>query len=296
MIKKIKTKLVEGFDTENNPFLYRRLIMTSALLFVTMLAFSSFIFVNIARGNSTLIILDISVILLTLFSLYLLFIKKKIEFAALVSTSVLFLFLILFSYLTKNHGFGLIWTACFPLFVIPILGTRRGLITITLFYLILTPLVYAGIGEWDNGYWDIASFIRFVMASLTIIYTVYFFETSSVEAYKTILEIRKKEKKYLKRLENLSVTDQLTELYNRRYFDDHFEIERKKVQRYNNLLCLMMIDIDHFKPINDQFGHQTGDEVLKQFSRLLQKNIRTTDILSRWGRRRVHYLATEYFS
>ena len=79
------------------------------------------------------------------------------------------------------------------------------------------------------------------------------------------------------------MTDQLTGLHNRRYFDDHFEIEKQKVERYGNALCLIMIDIDHFKSINDQYGHPIGDKVLKEFSLLLRKNIRSSDILSRWG-------------
>jgi len=227
--------------------------------------------------------IDVFIILLTSVSLYFLFVKKNIEIAAYVSTTMLFIFLTFFSYVSKNHNFGLVWTLCYPLFVIPILGGRNGLIWIILFYSILIPMAYLGIGEWDNGYWSKTAFLRFSMASLTIVYTAYFFESSSVAAYNTVLEVREKEKQYLSKLENLSITDQLTGLYNRRYFDDHFEIERQKVERYNSMLCLIMIDIDHFKTINDKFGHQHGDNVLKRFSLLLRKNIRTTDILSRWG-------------
>lgn len=283
MIKKIKAWLTEGFDLKNNPFLYRRLIMTAALLFIASFAFIAFIFINYSQGNYRLAMMDIIVTFLSIISLYLLFVKKNIEFAAVVSTTMLFSFLIFFSFITKNNGFGLVWTLCFSLFVIPILGTRKGMILTFLFYLILVPMVYLGIGEWDNGFWNISAFTRFFMASMTVVYAAYFFESSSVAAYRTILEIREKEKIYLKKLENLSVTDQLTGLHNRRYFDDHFEIEKQKVERYDNLLCLIMIDIDHFKSVNDKYGHPVGDKVLKEFSLLLRKNIRNSDILSRWG-------------
>jgi len=283
MIKKISTKLIEGFDTESSPFLYRRLIMTSALLFITLIAFLAFVFINYSIGKYHIAAIDVFIILVTSFALYILFVKKNIELAAGISTSMLFTFLVFFSYVNKNHNFGLVWTLCYPLFVIPILGGNKGLIWIGLFYAILIPMTYLGIGEWDNGYWNKTAFLRFFMASLTIVYTAYFFESSSVAAYNTVLESREKEQQYLSTLENLSITDQLTGLYNRRYFDDHFEMERQKVQRYNSLLCLIMIDIDHFKLINDKFGHQCGDLVLKKFSQLLKKNIRSTDILSRWG-------------
>ncbi len=283
MIKKIRARLTEGFDLENNPFLYRRLIMTTALLFIALFAFTAFIFINFSLGNQKLVIMDVFVTLMSIISLYLLFVKNNIDLAAAVSTTILFSFLIFFSYITKNNGFGLVWTLCFPLFVIPILGTRKGMIITGVFYLIMVPLVYSGIGEWDNGFWDKTAFTRFFMASFTVVYTAYFFESSSVAAYQTILEIREKEKIYLNKLENLSVTDQLTGLHNRRYFDDHFEIEKQKVGRYNNDLCLIMIDIDRFKAINDRYGHPVGDKVLKEFSLLLRKNIRNSDILSRWG-------------
>ncbi len=283
MLKIIKTKLVDGFDLENDPFLYRRLIMTCALLFVTLFAFVVFIFINLSFERYTLVMMDIFVTLLALYSLYLLFVKKKIDLAALISTTMLFAFLIFFTSVTKNNGFGLVWTLCFPLFVIPILGSQKGIIMTFLFYLILVPMVYLGIGEWDNGFWNRTAFLRFFVASLTVVYTAYFFESSSVAAYQTILDIRIKEKSYLNKLENLSVTDQLTGLHNRRYFDEHFKLERKKVSRYNKMLCLIMIDIDHFKLVNDKYGHQIGDEVLKEFSKLLRRNLRNTDVLSRWG-------------
>lgn len=283
MINVIKSQLIDGFNVENNPFLYRRLILTSALLFIGMFSFTIFAFVNYFKQKYTLVTLDICVSMLTAAAVYFLFVKKRIEYAAIISTSMLFVLLLFFTYITKNNGFGLVWTLCYPLFVIPILGARKGLWMIVLFYLILVPIAYLGIGEWDHGFWDKTSFLRFCMASLTIVYIAYFYETSTQEAFQTILEIREKEKKYLSKLKRLSTTDQLTGLHNRRYFDDHYELERQKVQRYNNELCLIMIDIDHFKLVNDKYGHQVGDKVLIEFSLLLRKNIRNTDILARWG-------------
>jgi diguanylate cyclase (GGDEF)-like protein len=144
-------------------------------------------------------------------------------------------------------------------------------------------MAFLGIGEWDYGFWDIKSFVRFTIASSVVVYTTCFFEISASSAFKTIQEIREKERLYLIELEKLSVTDQLTGLSNRRYFDDNFLIEREKIKRYNNNLCLIMVDIDHFKKVNDEYGHQVGDSVLREFSSLLQENIRATDHLSRWG-------------
>ena len=227
--------------------------------------------------------MDIFVLVTILFSLYLLLEKKKVNTSAMIATCILFVFLLVFVVFNKNDSFGLIWTLCFPLFVIPILGTRKGIFMILLFYAALTPLVYLGIGEWNHGLWDFTSFLRFFIASIAIIFAAYFFEATSVSAYQTIINIRENEQLYLQELKNLSLTDQLTELHNRRYFDEQYQLEYKKIQRNHNKLCLIMIDIDNFKTVNDKFGHQIGDQVLTEFSKLLKSRIRTTDTLSRWG-------------
>lgn len=283
MISTVKNKLIEGFDTDQDPFLYRRLILTASLLGITLVAFIAFTIINYNRAKFQLVVIDLTTIIVNLFALYLLFIKKKIVLAGFVATSMLFSFLIVLSYLTKNHEFGLVWTLCFPLFVIPILGKVRGLIMIAIFYCILLPIVFMGIGDWDNGYWSLTSFMRFTASSMTVVFIAYFFESSTLAAYDLVLSNRAKEIKYLEKLETLSVTDQLTGLYNRRYFDDQFNREQEKVNRYGSQLCLIMVDLDHFKVINDRFGHQVGDSVLVEFSQLFKQGIRTTDILSRWG-------------
>jgi len=85
------------------------------------------------------------------------------------------------------------------------------------------------------------------------------------------------------RLYGEAVTDDLTSLFNRRYFDYHLKEELLRAQRYKRSLSLFMIDIDHFKQINDQFGHQFGDYVLKELGRLLRSSVRSVDIVCRYG-------------
>jgi diguanylate cyclase (GGDEF)-like protein len=77
--------------------------------------------------------------------------------------------------------------------------------------------------------------------------------------------------------------DHLTGVYNRRYFNQRLEMEVKRADRYNRDLSILMIDIDNFKQINDQFGHITGDKILKKLAVILGKNLRTSDILVRFG-------------
>lgn len=80
-----------------------------------------------------------------------------------------------------------------------------------------------------------------------------------------------------------ATTDALTKVYNRQYFNQYLEHGISSAERYNNSFSLIMLDVDHFKEINDAFGHLAGDTVLKEISALINTHIRNSDILSRWG-------------
>lgn len=84
-------------------------------------------------------------------------------------------------------------------------------------------------------------------------------------------------------LEYQATHDNLTGIYNRNKFQQVFEKEIRRNIRYKHDLSLIIIDIDHFKLINDNYGHQIGDEVLKAIPMILQSCIREHDILARWG-------------
>lgn len=80
-----------------------------------------------------------------------------------------------------------------------------------------------------------------------------------------------------------SVTDALTHLYNRHFMDTHLENLVQQAHRHNRPLSLMLIDVDHFKPINDTYGHAIGDEALQGVAKVLLRGIRTADMAARYG-------------
>lgn len=86
-----------------------------------------------------------------------------------------------------------------------------------------------------------------------------------------------------KQLEELSSHDTLTGAYNRLKIDTILQHLHKSYQRYKKTFSIILIDIDHFKNINDTYGHLVGDEVLKRFATLIQENIRESDYCGRWG-------------
>ena len=81
----------------------------------------------------------------------------------------------------------------------------------------------------------------------------------------------------------LAVTDELTGLYNRRYFDRHLGLMLGKAQNQDRNMALMILDIDHFKAVNDTHGHDSGDVVLREFATRLKRNIRGIDLACRFG-------------
>ncbi len=99
-------------------------------------------------------------------------------------------------------------------------------------------------------------------------------------------ELRKKNQqleKLLAKLEHMAITDDLTGLFNRRRFHEILEKEFDRSRRYSSPFSLIMLDMDHFKKINDSFGHHAGDTALKEFANILRKNIRENDTASRYG-------------
>lgn len=84
-------------------------------------------------------------------------------------------------------------------------------------------------------------------------------------------------------IERVATIDKLTGIYNRHKFEELFELESERSRRFGEPLSLILIDIDHFKSVNDTYGHDIGDEVLKGLSLVVQTNIRKIDIFARWG-------------
>ena len=84
-------------------------------------------------------------------------------------------------------------------------------------------------------------------------------------------------------LEGLATTDSLTGASNRRHFNEALQTEMRRAQRYHAPLSLILMDIDYFKRVNDMHGHQVGDAVLREFTRLVRDHVRAQDFLARWG-------------
>ncbi|GKT08482.1 GGDEF domain-containing protein [Desulforhabdus sp. TSK] len=97
----------------------------------------------------------------------------------------------------------------------------------------------------------------------------------------------------LRRIEYASTHDGLTQLKNRREIEKLLGQEIKRAQRYDKPLSVMMLDIDHFKLVNDRHGHQVGDEALRVVARTIKQEVRNTDFVVRYGGEEILVIATE---
>jgi len=101
-----------------------------------------------------------------------------------------------------------------------------------------------------------------------------------VENLTGLIEKTKREKSLY---ETMALTDPLTGLYNRRMFMELAKKELSRAQRYGEPLSLVLLDIDHFKKINDTYGHDAGDLAIRHVAEILRKNLRSADVVARWG-------------
>lgn len=136
---------------------------------------------------------------------------------------------------------------------------------ITIYFVYLISAYYFMIHQ--NLWLEVVSPVIFIIIAFIITVIV-----------KYLIKSRDFDKQY-----KLATTDGLTELYNHRYFQEQMQMFCSNAKRYESVFSLIILDIDFFKKFNDNFGHQSGDAVLRQVAFTLKKNVRSSDIVCRYG-------------
>ncbi|WP_281171574.1 ligand-binding sensor domain-containing protein [Desulfovibrio inopinatus] len=138
---------------------------------------------------------------------------------------------------------------------------------------------------WWERWWFRLLVALFVCGS---VYGVFSWRVRTMKAQRKRLKIlvakkTKELEKKSKKLEELATHDTLTRLYNRTKLDEVFRTELLRSARSNSQFGLILLDIDYFKSVNDNYGHQVGDQILQEFADRLRRNVRQTDTIGRWG-------------
>ncbi|BFM18409.1 GGDEF domain-containing protein [Maricurvus nonylphenolicus] len=155
-------------------------------------------------------------------------------------------------------------------------GLKRGLIGLSIFSLIIVLIMFVPGEFFSNESYEPEFKLRFILSFLTVIFLSACYEYSREKSQNHTLQLSKQ-------YEQLALTDQLTQLANRRGAFNKIEIEQARMARSKEPLSLILCDVDHFKKINDDYGHLTGDAVLIKLAERFKSLVRGQDMVARWG-------------
>jgi diguanylate cyclase (GGDEF)-like protein len=170
-----------------------------------------------------------------------------------------------------------------PLWVYPIIvvtianqGARGGMVLAGILVLISFTMMKFGFPLSPQVDYDPVFQNRFLATMTALVVLTWGIEFSRDRAYRILHG-------FSQRLEQASLTDQLTGLLNRRGLESQFNAEAGRFSRTGKTFSMLLIDLDDFKAVNDGFGHNAGDQVLRDLGAMMQQQIRHMDTLARWG-------------
>ncbi len=130
---------------------------------------------------------------------------------------------------------------------------------------------------------DYALVWKIAISAIIAIILIGYWNTKIIKANRLLKQARNDIEEKNKELETLVITDKLTNLYNRRKLDELLQTEIHRSERFEHTFGIAILDIDHFKKVNDEYGHLIGDKVLIEISNILKKYLRKTDYVGRFG-------------
>lgn len=246
---------------------HRRQVL-KALLWITLSGGLFFSVVNLLHDNWPLAVLELCYAGVSAYLLRLIDHTRRLQLLTAIYLVPFFSIMILAVSQAQTTFAVFAWVQTIPIICYMLLGLRLGM---------LSSVLFVGIGLWvfSRRFWSGSSLpnleiiTNLGLASLLIMLFAHIYERSRLLNEK--------------RLTELATTDALTGLANRVKLAEVFERERAHAQRNDTPLALVFVDIDHFKQINDRFGHEAGDRALEHFANTLSQRLRINDLFCRLG-------------
>ena len=274
----LKELFLASFEYEEYNPQQSKVLLLNAMFFITITINLVFMIINVFIAHTYLMFfVNIFIISFLGYALYILREKDQYDVASYIGNAILFISFLSIVILKHAESYSMVWTLFFAPFAILTLGARRGLMLSIVFMAIVIAISYTGIDIWDNGRWDLQTFFRMTIALFVMLYVIYTIQNNNEKANVKIVKLRQKEKLQLKLLEKLSITDTLTSLYNRRFFEEIFPRQIQRAKSNQELLTFFTLDLDYFKQYNDTYGHQKGDWALVQISEILKEVFSKSD-------------------
>ncbi len=171
---------------------------------------------------------------------------------------------------------GPLWYYVFPLLAFYIQGSKKGMLTLLVVIFISAIILFVPKISIAYAYYSMTFKTRFMGSFTAVAIMSFIYEYTRQKAQDEMTELSEK-------LDNLSRIDELTGIANRRDMKERLKQEKSRCKRNGGQFSLVICDIDHFKNINDNYGHDCGDNVLQSIAEILKGILRDQDIVSRWG-------------
>ena len=257
-----------GLQRTHPDFRFRGFLFSALILISLGFAFFSF-YNSVIDYYPPMLIADLIGFFSCFIGGYYLLVRKQPKIAAIMLQLIVTLITFVLILVDGNEEFALAFAFFTPVMGVFLLGYRFGSILSLInfagiFYFCLTQM-----DTWQPAPFLPISLLHFTFVYLILLVVSFFYDSSRRKAYQMMEETNLQ-------LQELATTDVLTKLRNRRYMED--QLLNATGNHY-----IAMLDVDDFKKVNDQFGHDQGDKVLIELTNILISNVDSLDIVGRWG-------------
>ena len=280
MSGKFRKFLIGDLDESHDVQAFHSAVFIGYFLIIAIFALSFFTFFNIfINHHYPLAAIDFSFAAFSSYILWHLRRHKDIKKASAMFIGMLFTILALFFLVSKEESAAFVWIYCFIIAAFLIYGKNIGLLLVLAFCSVVFGYYYLFIGSKITE----LGFINLIASTIVIVLFLRYYEVSRSAIFTQLQSTLGELKDSHAELESKSVTDPLTNVYNRAKSFELLSAAINNQQRYSTPFSIIFLDIDEFKAINDEHGHDVGDDILVKYARLLTENARKTDAVFRWG-------------
>lgn len=202
--------------------------------------------------------------------------RNPYKFASLLVTTSLMILMVYLVFSGGVNGTGPLWIYIVPPMTLFFGGMKKGSISLALFIIVISVLMFYPEDKLLATTYTYEFKSRLLYSFLTVSSLFAFYEYARQSSFRRMREMSDE-------FENQAMHDPLSGLLNRRGMKEELLDEFDRSNRYQNDLTLIMCDIDHFKKVNDQYGHDKGDEIIQVLAKLFKSGLRKHDSVARWG-------------